>query len=134
MHFVFDNYSFLYFINIYFTVIYFMFFFKKIYFILQYSWLTMVLVSGVWNICWRRKWQPTPVFLPGKSHGQRSLASYSSWGHTESDMPERLSTEYWAQFSVLYSRSLLVIYLKQQCVHVNPQLPNYCSPPTLPPY
>ena len=29
---------------------------------------------------WRRKWQPTPVFLPGKSHGQRSLVGYSSWG------------------------------------------------------
>ena len=33
---------------------------------------------------WRRKWQPIPVFLPGESHGQRSLAGYSSWGHTES--------------------------------------------------
>ena len=29
---------------------------------------------------WRRKWQPTPVFLPGKYHGQRSLAGYSPWG------------------------------------------------------
>ena len=29
----------------------------------------------------RRKWQPTPVFLPGKSHGQRSLAGYNPWGH-----------------------------------------------------
>ena len=29
---------------------------------------------------WRRKWQPTPVFLPGKSHGQRNLAGYSPWG------------------------------------------------------
>ena len=29
---------------------------------------------------WRRKWQPTPVFLPGKSHGRRSLAGYSPWG------------------------------------------------------
>ena len=33
------------------------------------------------KIAWRRKWQPTPVFLPGKSHGQRSLAGYSPWGH-----------------------------------------------------
>ena len=32
------------------------------------------------------KWQPTLVFLPGKSHGQRSLVGYSPWGHTESDM------------------------------------------------
>ena len=30
---------------------------------------------------WKRKWQPTPVFLSGESHGQRSLAGYSSWGH-----------------------------------------------------
>ena len=36
------------------------------------------------------QWQPTPVFLPGESHGQRSLVGYSSWGHKESDMTERL--------------------------------------------
>ena len=34
---------------------------------------------------WRRKWQPTPVFLPGESHGQRSLVGCSPWGCTESD-------------------------------------------------
>ena len=34
-------------------------------------------------IPWIRKWQPTPVFLPGKSQGQRSLAGYSLWGHKE---------------------------------------------------
>jgi len=33
------------------------------------------------KIPWRRKWQPTPVFLPGKSHRQRSLVGYSPWGH-----------------------------------------------------
>ena len=33
------------------------------------------------KIPWRREWQPTPVFFPGKSHGQRSLASYSPRGH-----------------------------------------------------
>ena len=37
----------------------------------------------VGNIPWRRKWQPNPVFLPGKFHGQRSLVSYSPWGHKE---------------------------------------------------
>ena len=36
--------------------------------------------GSVGKIPWRRKWQPTPVFLTGKSHGQRSLVSYSSWG------------------------------------------------------
>ena len=34
----------------------------------------------VGKIPWRRKWQPTPVFLPGESHGQRSLAGYSPQG------------------------------------------------------
>ena len=37
------------------------------------------------KIPWRRKWQPTPAFLPGESHGQRSLAGYSPWGPKESD-------------------------------------------------
>ena len=40
---------------------------------------------------WRREWPPTPVFLPGEVHGQRSLAGYSPWGHKESDTTERLS-------------------------------------------
>ena len=39
---------------------------------------------------WRRKWQPTPVLLPGKSHGWRSLVGYSPWGREESDTTERL--------------------------------------------
>ena len=34
----------------------------------------------VWKMLWRRKWQPTPVFLPGKSHGQRSLEGFTPWG------------------------------------------------------
>ena len=37
---------------------------------------------------WSRKWKPTPVFLPGEFHAQRSLAGYSSWGIKESDMIE----------------------------------------------
>ena len=47
--------------------------------------------SGVWKIPWRRKWQPTPVFLPGKSHGQRRLVGNSPWGRKDSDMTERLT-------------------------------------------
>ena len=42
----------------------------------------------VGKIPWRRKWQPTPIFLPGESHGQRSLVAYSPRGHKESDMTE----------------------------------------------
>ena len=37
----------------------------------------------VWKIPWSRKWQPTPVFLPGKFHEQRGLAGYSPWGRKE---------------------------------------------------
>ena len=42
------------------------------------------------KIPWRRKWQPTPVFLPGESHGRRSLVGYSPRGRKESDTTERL--------------------------------------------
>ena len=38
--------------------------------------------------CWRKKWQPIPVFLPGESQGQESLVGCHLWGHTESDMTE----------------------------------------------
>ena len=48
-------------------------------------------------IPWRRAWQSTPVFLPGESHGQRSLAGYSPWSHKELDMTEQLSIAYTLQ-------------------------------------
>ena len=46
----------------------------------------------VGKILWSRKWQPTPVFLPGKFHGQRSLEGYKPWGHKELDMTEHTHT------------------------------------------
>ena len=46
----------------------------------------------VGKIPWRRKWPPTPVFLPGESHGQRGLAGYSLWHHKESNMTKHMST------------------------------------------
>ena len=45
----------------------------------------------VGKIPWSRKWQPTPVFLPGELHGQRSLAGYSPWDPKESETTERLT-------------------------------------------
>ena len=45
-------------------------------------------ISQVGRIPWRRVWQPTPVFLPGESHGQRSLAGFSPQGRKESDTTE----------------------------------------------
>ena len=45
------------------------------------------------KISWRRKWQPAPEFMPGKSHGQRSLAGHSPGGCKESDMIEHIRNE-----------------------------------------
>ena len=44
--------------------------------------ISSVLLKTSTKKAWRRKWQPTPAFLPGKSHGQRSLAGYSPLGRT----------------------------------------------------
>ena len=49
----------------------------------------MLLLSGI-EQSQRRQWQPTPVLLPGKSHGWRSLVGCSPWGRWESDATERL--------------------------------------------
>ena len=67
---------------------------------------------------WRRKWQPTPVFLPGKFHGQRNLAGYSPWGHKESATTEHISTNYsslslpyvYAACHILGTAAVFIIY------------------------
>ena len=48
---------------------------------------------AVKKIPWRRAWQPTPVSLPGESHGQRSLVGYSLWCHKESDMKKKKESD-----------------------------------------
>ena len=61
--------------------------------------LAMMQGAWVWSwvrkIPWRREWQPTPVILPRESHGQRSLAGYSPWGHKELDTTEWLTHIYY---------------------------------------
>ena len=52
----------------------------------RHDWVTSLSLSTIMH--WRRKWQPTPVFLPGESHGRRSLVGCSPWGRTESDTTE----------------------------------------------
>ena len=59
---------------------------------------------------WGRKWQPSPAFLPGESHGQRSLTGYSPWGHTESDVTEHIHT---ASVYCLFLYRLKVVLLLQ---------------------
>ena len=62
----------------------------------------------VGKIPWRRKWQPSPVFLPGESHGQRSLVGYRPWGHKESDATWQLkgSSKYMHIHIHMYVRSV----------------------------
>ena len=55
------------------------------------QWGTPRFSPWVRKIPWRRKWQPTPGFLPGEPHGQKSLAGYSPWGLKESDTTEQLT-------------------------------------------
>ena len=56
----------------------------------------------VGKIPWRRKWHPTPVLLPGKSHWLRSLVGYSPWGHKESDTTEWLHFHFHMDFRFDY--------------------------------
>ena len=74
------------------------------------------------KILWRMKGQPTPVFLPGEAHGQRSLRGYSPWGHKELDMTEWLSK--WA--SVQFSHSVMSDSLQ-------PHESHHARPPCLSP-
>ena len=52
------------------------------------------------KIPWKREWFPTPIFLPGEVHGQRSLAGYSPWGHKELDVTERLTLPLFTCFTL----------------------------------
>ena len=67
------------------------------------------------KIPWRRKWQPTPVFLPGRSHGKRSLAGYSPWGHKR--IGHDLVTKEQAWFTRLCS-FLLYSWVTQLCMYI----------------
>ena len=60
----------------------------------------------VGKIPWRRKWQPTPVFLPGESHGWRSLVAYSPWSHKDSDTTERLHFIWGTRGSLVFFSSV----------------------------
>ena len=56
---------------------------------------------------WKRKWQPTPVFLPGESHGRGSLVGCCPWGHTQSDTTEVTQQQY----AIIYTYTLRCSYL-----------------------
>ena len=74
-----------------------------------------------------RKWQPTPVFLPGKYHGQRSLVGYSPLDHKESDTTEQLSTHIGYVFTRWQGKNYnwMVSYLKRQRSNERTSKQNY---------
>ena len=85
----------------------------------------------VWSLGWkiplRRKWQPTPVFLPGEFHGQRNLAGNSPWGHKGSDMTEWLTFSLftfnsdWMTTNLRHLKLLnSITYLRSWCILRSP--------------
>ena len=78
------------------------------------TYFKITLVTHFTFVHWRRKWQPTPVFLPGKSQGRWSLVSCRLWGCTELDTTEATQQQQQQQ--------------QQQCVYVYPNIPIYPSP------
>ena len=72
-------------------------------------------IPGLGRFPWKRKWLPTPIFLPGESHGQRSLAGYSPWG------PKQLDTTEWLTLT-FYTSLISVKHLK-----VSPTIDNWSS-------
>ena len=62
------------------------------------------------DLFWRRQWHPTPVLLPGKSHGQSTLVGCSPWGRTESDMTERLHFHFHALEKEMASHSSVLAW------------------------
>ena len=81
------------------------------------------------KVHWMRKWQPTPVFLPRKSHGQRNWVDYNPWGHKELDMTKHTHTQYklgfpkWSSFlSYQFTHSVVSNSLR-------PHEPQHAKPP-----
>ena len=75
--------------------------------------------SSMFTLFWRRKWQPTPIFLPGESHAQRSLAGYSPWDRKESDTTERLTLHF---ISHCICCSLVLLLPNQEMASMTPFL------------
>ena len=87
----------------------------------------------VGNIPWIRKWQPTPVHLPAKSPGQRSLVGYSPWGHKELYMTEQipflsfpLFVLFFLKFYFIFKLYITVLVLPN--IKMNPPQVYMCSP------
>ena len=75
----------------------------------RHDWATSLSLFTLMH--WRRKWPPTPVFLPGESQGRGSLVGCRLWGRTESDMTEATEQQQQQQLPVLYI--VCVVYVRQ---------------------
>ena len=77
---------------------------------------------------WRRKWQPSPVFLPGKFHGQRSLAGYSPRDCKQSDTTEHMTLTI-VTIKQIYNTIMQSHPKPKTLAHWHPELPGYSSKP-----
>ena len=85
-------------------------------------------IPGLARSPWSRRWQFTPIFFPGKSHGQRSLVGYSPWGHKESDATEHTHMPVVSQFSCsVVSNSLRPHGLQHPRLSCPSPTPGACS-------
>ena len=108
---------------------------NNLYALLTFTWVILKFVQPhlfcfleVWKILQKRKWQPTPVLLPGKFHGQRSLVGYSLWGHRVGyDLGTSLSFTFISFFKMSFQIYFLSVmfnltlfwkkkYIQQVCV------------------
>ena len=82
-----------------------------------HEWATSLSLSTF--IHWRRKWQPTPVFLPGESQGRGSLVGCHLWGRTESDTTEATQQQQQQQHIYMEFRKMvmIILYARQQKRH-----------------
>ena len=78
----------------------------------------------VGKIPWRRKWPLTPVFLPGKFHGQRSLVGYSPWSRKELDTTEQLNNVSWSWPCEKRSYHKTSFWEKEESCQLTPHLWN----------
>ena len=91
---------------------------------LYFSWFTLSIYRIQWSkqlltsSC--RKWQPTPVFFPGESHGWRSLVGYSPWGCKESDTTEQLNLVHLTFLTTLRFGPIIIpiLHVRETEVHV----------------
>ena len=74
-------------------------------------------IHGLGRSPWRRKWQPTPVLLTGKSHGWRSMAVYSPWSHKETQLSDL--TQAVKGFDVL-NKAEINVFLELSCFFKDP--------------